>query len=221
VTITLEKQATAQKHSLESLKDQIERKVRNLRRRTTGRIQIEPNYAQVRKELKRQREEHNPTQRGSTSRKEDPNQLKRALEKESLRKWTQRWLNSKKGRAIYALNPSPSQNALKLYRDIARPISSIIIQLRSQKIGLQAFLYSRKVPGIESAICPYCREKEETTQHFLLECRKWERERGLFLALYQERSLNSTLGTREGCLAAARFVIATERLEQYKAIVLE
>jgi hypothetical protein len=230
-TITLEKQAIAQKRSLEGLKDQIERKVRNPRRRTTGRIQIEPNYAQLVRELKHQREEYNPVQRGSTSRgesqegstsrNESPNRLKRALEKHSLRKWTQRWINSTKGRAIYALNPLPSQNTLKLYRERARPISSITIQLRSQKIGLQAFLYSRKVSGIESANCPYCEENEETTQHFLLECRQWERERGLFLALYRERSLNSTLETREGCLAAARFVIATRRLEQYKAIALE
>jgi hypothetical protein len=176
-----------------------------------------PEYTKTIRELRTQRGATQTEQRGPTSRK----RLKKTLEKESLRKWTARWTTSKKGRDIYTLNPIPDQKTPKLYMDRARPISSITIQLRSQKIGLQGFLHRQRVPGIDSPICPYCREKEETTEHFLLECGEWERERGLFLASYRERSLNSTLKTREGCLAAARFVIATKRLEQYRAIALE
>jgi hypothetical protein len=97
----------------------------------------------------------------------------------------------------------------------------MIIQLRSQKIGLQPFLYRQRVPGITTPICPYCDRGNETVYHYTLECREWSSARGLYLEPYINRGLDWILGTREGTLGAIRFLVATKRLEQFQAIGLE
>jgi len=40
----------------------------------------------------------------------------------------------------------------------------MLVQLRTGKISLQAFLYSRKVPGIESPSCT-CGQREEIVSY--------------------------------------------------------
>jgi hypothetical protein len=83
-------------------------------------------------------------------------------------KWKDRWKKSKKGRAIARFHPQPTEKALDLYERRSKPFSSMLIQLRTRKIGLNSFLKSARVPGIE-ALCE-CQEEEETIEHFLFKC---------------------------------------------------
>ena len=106
-------------------------------------------------------------------RQEDPlKRYKRALEAFYAIKWRKRWLKSQKGRAIARYRPYPTKEALELYKDRAKAHCSILIQLRTEKIGLKAFLKGRRVPGYEDSACE-CQEEEETVQHFLLRCQRW------------------------------------------------
>jgi hypothetical protein len=45
------------------------------------------------------------------------------------------------------------------------------VQLRTEKIGLRDFLFTRRVPGITSSRCQ-CGERRQTVAHVLLHCRK-------------------------------------------------
>ena len=72
-----------------------------------------------------------------------------------------------------------------------------------------------KVPGIEDPQCE-CQQGEETVQHYLLECTKWNQQRDI-LGAYRDRGLRDILESREGSQKAVEFLLATGRLEQFKA----
>ena len=70
------------------------------------------------------------------------------------------------------------QVCLPLHDKLNKRLSAIAIQLRTAKIGLKAFLYSRK--AVESPSCP-CRRGRQTVKHVLFECSKLkELRRGLW-----------------------------------------
>ena len=78
--------------------------------------------------------------------------------------WREQWKKSKTGKDLQAIDITlPSKKVLGLHSK-HKPANSILIQLRTQKIGLRAFLHSRKVPGFEhddGAICE-CEEGFQT-----------------------------------------------------------
>ena len=86
----------------------------------------------------------------------------------------------------------------------------MLIQLRTRKIGLNSFLKSARVPGIE-ALCE-CQEEEETIEHFLFKCPRWEDQRAILNGL---KTVRETLGERKNSEKAVRFLLATKRLEQF------
>ena len=45
----------------------------------------------------------------------------------------------------------PNKAVLKLHSGLKKAESSVLVQARTGRIGLARFLYSRKVPGIQSA----------------------------------------------------------------------
>ena len=148
-------------------------------------------------------------------------ELKKALEKESSQEWRERWSRDIKGRDTYFLNPEPNAKVLKIYKDLPKATTSIYIQLRSRKIGLQAFLYHQRVPEITSPRCPYCREVDETVPHFILVCKWWEEQRRVHLGPYISKGIRYFLDTKEGLARTARFLVDTKRLEQFTAISLD
>jgi hypothetical protein len=58
-------------------------------------------------------------------------------------------------------------------------------------------------------------------QHFIYKCQQWTEERELYLRPYITEGLDKLLKTKEGTLGAARFLVATKRIEQFKAVAPE
>ncbi len=54
--------------------------------------------------------------------------------------------------------------------------SSLLTQIGTEKIGLRAFLFQRKVPGIATPLCR-CGAAPETAAHIILHCVHYEEER--------------------------------------------
>ena len=141
-------------------------------------------------------------------------------------RWRQNWSESRKGAHSRAIQPQPGEETFNRLSRLPRAWSSLVIQLRTGKVGFRAFLCQRKVPGYEDSICPDCDAHEEmTVTHVLLKCRKWcalRRECLQRASCAPARvSLPGLLNTRKGCLAAARMVWKTGLLEQFKACDLE
>jgi hypothetical protein len=95
--------------------------------------------------------------------------------------------------------------------------STLVIQLRTGKIGFNAFLYKRGVPGLDGPQCTHCNNGDDmTVEHVVLKCSKWREERNRALVGLPRSSLRRLLETRRGCLAAARIIQATRLLAQYR-----
>ena len=94
-------------------------------------------------------------------------------EKAAARDWEARWLAQNRGAPVRA-DRIPAARAfegghLRLYEKLAKAEGSALCQARTEKIGLQAFLYRRKVPGITAPECP-CGRGDQTAAHLFTEC---------------------------------------------------
>lgn len=67
----------------------------------------------------------------------------------ALNEWKQKWTTETRGRALHKLEPSPRRGIVKLHAGLTKELSALVIQMRTEKIGLCEFLFQRKVPGIE------------------------------------------------------------------------
>jgi hypothetical protein len=138
--------------------------------------------------------------------------LKRLLAKQ----WATEWSREKEGRQLYRLASTPAKQVLQLHRGQPKWKSALIIQLRTGKIGLNQFLFRRKVPGIESTGCP-CNEGPHTPQHVLLTCHTHRDLRRQF-NIRPGIPLGELLGQPELAKTAAEFIKATNILHQFAHI---
>lgn len=58
---------------------------------------------------------------------------------------------------------------LCLYEKLTKAEGSVLCQAQTEKVGLQKFLFQRKVPGIASPACP-CGRGDQTATHLFVEC---------------------------------------------------
>ena len=107
-----------------------------------------------------------------------------ASEQKTFELWEEAWSNEKTGRELYAICPKPTKKTLKIHKGLCKAASALVVQMRTEKIGLRKFLHSRKVPGFDSPECP-CRRGPQSAKHVLTECqthtgrrnRIWEEDR--------------------------------------------
>ncbi|OHW97033.1 reverse transcriptase [Colletotrichum incanum] len=135
--------------------------------------------------------------------------------KQSHRKWQTDWEAETRGRTSFHLTPKPTKKVLQAHEGLSKRQSALLVQMRTEKIGLQDFLFSRRVPGIANANCP-CREGRQTVSHILLRCRKYRQLRRQELgALPGRHNLRVILNERKAAAKAIRFIEQTKILGQY------
>jgi hypothetical protein len=91
------------------------------------------------------------------------------------KRWLSEWSSSPRFAHLSRFdNVTPGKNTEKIYAGLTRPQCSILTQLRTTYIGLNAFLYRFHLGP--SPDCPLCLVPE-TLSHFLLACPKYRRQR--------------------------------------------
>jgi ribonuclease HI len=130
------------------------------------------------------------------------------------KEWKDTWEKSSKGRHSFMFTREPTVKTLELHAKLAKPRSSIGIQLRTGKIGLGEFLYGRRVPGFETPRCS-CNQGNQTVQHVLLTCRRWAREREEAFGNLRHRNILRILGEPEPLLLAINMILDTGLLGQF------
>jgi hypothetical protein len=131
-------------------------------------------------------------------------------------RWTTEWSRETAGRQLYQIADTPAKQILRLHRSQPKWKSSLIIQLRTGKIGLNQFLYHKKVPGVESTSCP-CNEGPHTPQHLLLTCRT-HRDLRRQLGIHPGIPLRELLGKPELAKTAVEFIKSIDTLRQFAYI---
>jgi ribonuclease HI len=85
--------------------------------------------------------------------------------------WRNSWMKDTRGRTTFRYTPVPSKKVLRLHEERSKRASALLVQMRTEKIGLRDFLFNRKVPDIADAQCS-CKAGRQTVSHILLRCGK-------------------------------------------------
>jgi delta 1-pyrroline-5-carboxylate dehydrogenase len=67
--------------------------------------------------------------------------------------WQANWKQETKGKATRRHTPKPTKKVLQLHSDLNRSESALLVEMRTEKIGLKDFLFSRRVPGVPDPRC--------------------------------------------------------------------
>ncbi|KAK6972148.1 hypothetical protein R3P38DRAFT_3336080 [Favolaschia claudopus] len=130
----------------------------------------------------------------------------RAQEKTSMRgRWSKQWADSRRGvkQRRFDTRP-PGRTVLRFYKDRSRQSASIITQLRTGHIGLNAFLH----------------RIHATVSHFLLSCPRFRDARHILrTTLKKPLSLRLLLGSPAHTSSLLQFIQSTKRFPLYHTAV--
>ncbi|KIM22436.1 hypothetical protein M408DRAFT_47819, partial [Serendipita vermifera MAFF 305830] len=98
--------------------------------------------------------------------------IKASFKKDSRQMWTTEWYECAQYPRIakYDARPPNASHIKKLYNDKSKRDGSLITQLRSHHIALNAYLH--RIKAVNSPWCPRC-EVSETVEHYLLHCERY------------------------------------------------
>ncbi len=82
------------------------------------------------------------------------------------------WSKRKTGRESNAICPKPTNQMVKIHKGLCKAASPLVLKMRTEKIGLNKFLNSRKMPRFDSPECP-CRRAVQSAKHLLVECQAY------------------------------------------------
>ena len=136
--------------------------------------------------------------------------------------WDQRlrgcWEHYQQSLAGKTLSPAqqgePWKGRLDYHRGLEKAESSAAIQLRTEKIGLNHFLFTRKVPGVLDPGCP-CGARKQTGKHVLLFCPDYQEGRIDLIREAGTSDYNQILSTPQGIRLAARQFVRMGALPQF------
>jgi len=138
-----------------------------------------------------------------------------------LAAWKSRWQaqeTQRQSRQDYwdQIKRPPDPTILRLYKNLHKAESSILVQLWTGRTGLGHFLHKARVPGYESEQCS-CETGPETPRHVLLDCpHEAERRVGLREALGGQLEFTGLLDTPKGAQLASRWMIRSGRISQFQ-----
>ena len=141
---------------------------------------------------------------------------KKTVELAIYRDWNHIWAHGKHGQSLRSLGIMPDKKRLERHQHLPRAISSIITQMRTGKIGLDAYLHS--INQAETSQCS-CNQGEQTVEHILLRCREWTAEREEMWAGGRPiLNLKGVIGDHKMAVRAARLMLRTGLLSQFQAV---
>ncbi|QRV96301.1 ribonuclease H-like protein [Ceratobasidium sp. AG-Ba] len=143
-----------------------------------------------------------------------PAAAKQAFKEAQRELWRQRWSGetSSSNARIRTIDESTPSNAFhKLAQSMPRRHASLLIQLRTGHIPLNAYLYRFGLR--ESANCPNCDQRAETVEHFLMRCPAYERERQRRNAAFpaSTNSMATLLSSKEAVRHLLAYIRETRR----------
>ena len=119
----------------------------------------------------------------------------------------------KASRLLFAVQ-FPACQCLERHEGLRKHESSVLIQMRTGKIGLRAFLHQRRVPDVLTPNCG-CGAAPETPEHLLLSCRETAGERRELPELRTRRDYEAQIDNPATAGSLARWLLRLGRLHQF------
>jgi hypothetical protein len=126
--------------------------------------------------------------------------------------WRKKWKEALTGKRPTAWRTPWSKQPLTLYDGLTKAEATALFLLRTEVIGLRAWLYWVGVPNILPR-CP-CAYPAETVHHVLLECERFPRDWLLQSARTEDK--DKMLSQRKNAHAAAKWLVKSGALQQFK-----
>lgn len=139
-----------------------------------------------------------------------------AMEKE----WKERWLSSSRAaRQRPNLepaddNPDFTASVLCKHTSLRKHESAALIQIRTGRIGLRAFLFRRRVPDVLTPRCS-CGQAAQTPKHLFLDCPNTRAQRDTLPTIRTLRDLHRSLQDPEQAGRLARWLLRLGLLRQF------
>ena len=143
------------------------------------------------------------------------------------RDWRERWQSDcaaarRRRRRPHGGRVSPADRtpefgegkSLERHEGLRKHESSVLIQMRTGKIGLRAFLHQRRVPDVLTPSCG-CGAAPETPEHLLLSCRETVGERRELPELRTRRDYEAQIDNPATAGSLARWLLRLGRLHQF------
>lgn len=103
----------------------------------------------------------------------------------------------------------------ELHRNLTRAQSSIAMQIRSEHIGFNSYLYRRKIPGVATPSCP-CGYPSQNVKHMVMVCPRWSKGRGEVLRKTKTRSFEEMANNQEDIARITQWIQKEGWLEQFR-----
>ena len=133
---------------------------------------------------------------------------KQAIRKMTDKSWDKRWTaylhQLPDNRSRSPAQEDMERNSSQLHAGLSKPMSSLITQIRTEKIGLNAFLADRHVPNrIPTCGCGW---RRQTAKHIIMSCPTYNTLRQRHLDPARDRDYKQMVATNRGAKAAAKLI---------------
>jgi ribonuclease HI len=137
-----------------------------------------------------------------------------AFDKDIKLRWRQECESSHRFERLMAIdNTMPSNKFLKYNKACNRAQTSMMMQLRTARIGLNRHLYQLSLT--DKPTCPHCPHEEETVRHFLIECPYyWKARQPIRLLLRRDfHKMTAWLANTKSRQLVLNYIANTKRFE--------
>lgn len=129
-----------------------------------------------------------------------------------MAEWKERWEGLPRTRWDQ-IEQAPDKKVVQLHRKLKKAESSMLVQLRTGRIGLANFLNKARVPSYDTGMCQ-CNRGLETPRHLLVTC-SLEEERRLELGPREGRNFVRLLTSPRSVLTTTKWAILAGRIRQF------
>lgn len=169
-------------------------------------------------------------------REEDTGRKKVAVKIAAFREWEHSWTCQKKSghptpansetwkSSNITVDQYTGRNRINLkgtrseiHQNLSRAQSSIAMQIRSEHIGLNSYLYRRKVPGVDS---PKFQRgyPSQNVRHMIMTCPQWVKGRGEILRKSKDRSYEAMINSPADLARITQWILNEGWLEQFRLV---
>lgn len=139
--------------------------------------------------------------------------LHRVMKEAWRKKWEQQLAQERRYRSA-AKAAAWDPNIHKLHKPLTKAQSTMATLIRTEHIGLEDYLYRRRVPGHETPACA-CGWQRQTPKHVLIFCPKFREGRSRMLAEAKTADYHTLVSSALGIRAAATWLINKGILNQF------